>query len=140
MGKCIECGLLAIRDENEVREADPSVKDSGACFFKERSFFALFCYATSDSFPTIQNPIKGRETIGLLSAENKCPKWTPVRPGKTPKEHEEMVVLEELRNRQSFAEEKSERHAKRTLPGQITCGNRTLRGMRNCDKMTLCVK
>lgn len=115
MVKCVTCGLLAQRDEHgDPREVESVTRESGFLPTAQRrgkpAFISeLFCYAKSAEFPQqvafgIPGGVKRQ-----LDQEHACLNWRELHPGKSPKEHEEMIVLEEIRNRQSLAEEKAER-------------------------------
>ena len=112
MVKCRECGFLAVRDElGEVCEATRETREKGT----RRDYTghwgcpSLFCYCGSAAFPSVpRNPIQA--IAAAITAAIDCPRWQPWREGKSPKEHEEMGLIEisELRQAQLRHEDREE--------------------------------
>jgi hypothetical protein len=119
--RCVDCGFLAVRDEynDDVCEA--------VHFTRNRSLHksssgnsvraTVFCYRNSSQFP--KNAATGNETqiYDAIRLEIDCDEYRLWRPGKTPKEHEEMTMLEKMESMHSQwrIEDLSDRKVTRTL-------------------------
>lgn len=116
--KCSECGFLAVRDHyNEaVCETTLDCRTRGQHKSSNGNATAadFFCYRTSESFRSFQ-PVSERDGIAkatnnprveraqVLTVEIECDSFFRYRPGKSPKEHEEMTFLQEVDSRNATA-------------------------------------
>lgn len=101
MPRCAECGLLAVTDEYDrsvVSEAVTETRKTGSQPNKDKpsSKARFFCYANSDAYEVTEG--KAKETVlVVLSNERACDSFRKYHPGKSPKEHEEMTLMEQMR-------------------------------------------
>ena len=129
VAKCIDCGFLAIRDHynDEVREATEHCRATGRHQSSRGNGTPakFFCYASSPAFPAYAKPGEFRPppsdrltaeqmaaghpppskptpaSILAFGTEVDCCEYCQWRPGKSPKEHEEMSFLQEVEARSS---------------------------------------
>ncbi len=108
--KCADCGFLTVRDEyNELPcEATPRTRSTGNHQSSNgKSVSAkLFCGKDNPAFPQpeeildrgMHNPIsQSHPNVQAIQTNIECGDFHRYRPGKTPKEHEEMTILEQVR-------------------------------------------
>lgn len=108
--QCKTCGFLTLRHfkTSEMIEAIPLWREQGAYGGHDLHTRPAqwVCYLNSPAFPP--RPPKGasHETDETCSAREiqtpiNCDEWRAYRPGKNPKEHEDMTILEQVRSEQS---------------------------------------
>lgn len=104
MGKCKDCGFLGSYSPPGDTPESATQKDRteawhdgkrGGC---ETSRF--YCYWDCPEFPRIKTNVKV-EILPLIDQEVSCGKWRKWWPGKSPKEHHDMTILEQVRAEQS---------------------------------------
>ena len=109
--RCGDCGLLTIRKlgTHETMEVVKQWRRTGEYTDDHpRRPANVFCSIASESFPgsgTVQNE---RESLSLMDKEIECPRFRKWIPGKSPKEHEEMSILEAVRSEQKSFEDREE--------------------------------
>jgi hypothetical protein len=106
---CFRCGFLANRNF-QTGNADETINDTRITGLTIHGHTAqFFCYANSPSFLFPQ-----RDSGMLIWPPMHCSSIVPYKEGKPPKEHEEMTLLEKVReeNRVAFMAQKEmyERH------------------------------
>jgi hypothetical protein len=111
--KCVECGFLAIRDEydNSTCEAPPESRQRGIHKSSHGNITPakFFCYKNCPVFDApvmpsgrdrnMHSPRTENETLKSINNEIDCDLFFTWRPGKSPKEHEEMMLLQEVERR-----------------------------------------
>ena len=111
--KCKTCGFLARRDrDGDTREVEKKARETGQLPNSVLNGIWIsepFCYTTSNEFHQILQFANPQAVLAEFNREHSCPKWIAWRPGRSPKEHEEMIALEEIRTQQRISEEKAER-------------------------------
>ncbi len=114
MARCIDCGLLAIADEETGRSriAPDQLREKGYLLSADgRAIEAhVFCHRGSDAFPTNLPLHSPSELVEKLSAENECTLYRRWIKGKSPQEHEEMSILERLQLEHERAHLDQRRH------------------------------
>jgi hypothetical protein len=99
MPKCNECGFLAVRDEytEEICESSEFTRSRG--MHKSSSGSAvtanLFCYANSHAFPDVSGKADFKKAAAI-NEEVPCPQFMHWLKGRTPKEHDEMSILQKV--------------------------------------------
>ena len=115
--KCADCGFLGVFDErtDEVKEATARARQSGeqATSAQTTHRAKVFCYrnAREMDWATI-NP---EQVATLVNEPIDCVSYLAWSPGKSPKEHEEMTILEKVKaefakNREEDLREADRRH------------------------------
>jgi hypothetical protein len=61
----------------------------------------LFCYAASPHFVKVETPRDSDEVVQSIGREIDCKSWRQWHEGKSPQEHEEMTILEQVRSEQA---------------------------------------
>lgn len=126
--QCVKCGLLAIRnvEDSHVYAADELVRKGGVLPMRQlpgtrephrgvsliHRSDTLICYVGR---PEMRCPPETAHCLPFIIVEHHCPKFVPWLPGKSPKEHEDMTILEQVRTEQAIfqMEEKREREKQR---------------------------
>ena len=111
--KCKEWGFLAVRDmykPTEIQEALYTCRETGRqlAYNGMMKPAHMFCYINVRELrPGGQNA----ESLALIGDAIDCDQFTPWHKGKTPKEHEDMVLLQEVDRRNRDAREEDRRLA-----------------------------
>ncbi|MFT4557953.1 MAG: hypothetical protein ACKVII_05560 [Planctomycetales bacterium] len=118
--KCSECGLLTVRDEynDEPCEATEFTRKKGQHKSSNGTTTTakVFCYAASSTFPEQPGPGLGKgqwatdhvpPVVTTIEQEIECIQFCSWRPGKSPKEHEELITIKQLTYDVEKAEEES---------------------------------
>jgi len=114
---CADCGYLFVRDTKTMdpREAIDSVREHGRQNNADTSGAPanLYCYKARPELPG--KSFDPNEIVRALNQAHDCPEWTKYLPGKMPKEHEEMAIVEKVReeNRLARLQDKRDRDAER---------------------------
>jgi hypothetical protein len=108
--KCRDCGYLAsrIKADNSPVEAVSRVRDAGQFSLQESR--EVLCYRGFSGFP-VNGTLTDRPLAVALEKEIACPEFTVWLKGKTPKEHEDMSILEKVRQEYRQSQEDAERKA-----------------------------
>mgnify|MGYP002625960748 FL=1 len=139
--KCKECGYLSVRsaDDSSVMSASESVRNDGKTRIRQTRMHSesigapihvntqdtLICFLGQPEFETdlkeLDSPL---ETIAKARS---CLEYRPWIPGKTPQEHEEMSLLEQVRvetaefrrqeeeRRQQWRDEDNQKHTEQLV-------------------------
>ncbi len=114
MARCIDCGLLAIADEEtaQSRIAPDQLREKGYLLSADGRAIEtrVFCHRGSDAFPSDLPVHSPGELVEKLSAENDCKLFRRWIKGKSPQEHEEMSILERLQLEHEIAHLDHRRH------------------------------
>ena len=100
MPKCSECGFLALRTpENQILEATRRTRTSGEYIGPNgdrRTASGLFCKGESVALSTdqIHRANQAETIVKVIGNERDCRRFVPYSEGKSPKEHEERVMLD----------------------------------------------
>ncbi len=148
--KCAKCGLLAVRDENGngALEAIEAIRKTGILPCRTGSTInaKFFCKRQSEAFPPlVHDPVRSQlsppenPAVVTLNKDRECGVYRLWIPGKTPKEHEEMTIIErierlnnQMRQEDILRQEKWNRHNSRwTVVAGIAAVLR--RACRNCS-------
>ncbi len=139
MVTCKTCGMLAQKkyDTKATIEVEQRTRDDGATGTPANA--DLFCYMASSAFP--KRPSKrsdeqqcSHEVLVLrqISTEIECDLWRQYRKGKSPKEHEEMTILDRVaaENRAEQAASRAEQAAfqSQEIKAGLTSGKPTVSG------------
>lgn len=116
---CLDCGYLAVRDEytESTCEAIKATRTTGwhQSSMGNSTPADLFCYKTSPAFPITDGTGQDCSLDDLhvlqLRTEIECATWIAYYPGKSPKEHEEMSVVEQMRCEQLAFQQQERRRA-----------------------------
>jgi hypothetical protein len=111
--KCRDCGYLAIRDpfspNPAMTEAYELVRNQGWQNDSrgKRTIARLYCYAKKRTFanPLVDQPQK---IVAEIGQEIECDAFRPWHPGKSPEKHEEMTILETVREENRQAQERAD--------------------------------
>lgn len=110
MAKCVECGYLAIRDEHGKGAFEtPKLARTKGVFKNSKNLTEnadIYCYVQSQAFPVlgpmpqrdVHKPFDIHPVVKAVNEEHDCQKLRIWSPGKSPKEHEEMSHLEEVKS------------------------------------------
>lgn len=125
--QCVNCGLLAVRNlkDSYVYPADELLRGRGLLPIRDfpgdmephrgvskiRRSDTLLCYVGR---PEMNCPPETYNCTAFINAEHDCPRFTPWIRGKTPKEHEEMGILEQVRAEQAIFRIEEEGHNRTT--------------------------
>lgn len=107
MGKCADCGYLAVRNRHDysLNEADPDFREKGiaATVYTEDGrnphrlhrdiplCFAM-CQYLGDAFKSLNDPSNpSKQVTSVIQTDNDCKEFIKWRQGFTPKEHREMM-------------------------------------------------
>ena len=116
MAKCSECGFLCHRDTTtaELVELHYKTRDAGQVLFThhggETTRWPVVCFVRERKFPDFQQPT---EIMSTITAEIACPKFTPWAHGFSPKEHFQMLQMDEMRRWQKEMSDQNQRHNSR---------------------------
>ncbi len=107
--KCIECGFLAVHDEEGRGAFEAGKETRTSARMLRRNGVAIpadwFCSQKSDAFPDLVQltrrdgtPGKSSDPIILaeLNQDRECDSCRAYIPGKSPKEHEDMGIIERV--------------------------------------------
>jgi hypothetical protein len=130
--RCRACGLLAVRDEHgsgaheaiKYTRAEATVRRLDGKIISAE----FFCRASSPAFPRL--PYSGsdrtsfpkpeeRQAMAALSQDRTCDSFRVWSPGKTPEEHENMGIVEQVRAESLAFREETERTAERRHQEQL---------------------
>jgi hypothetical protein len=111
--KCRDCGFLAIRDpfspNSTMTEAYELVRNQGwqNASSGKRTIARLYCYANQKTFanPLVDQP---KKIVAEIGQEIECDAFRLWHPGKSPEKHEEMTILERVREENRQAQERAE--------------------------------
>ena len=117
--KCAECGLLALRqsETRDAHEAEQRTRESGhATGFTESNPYCFAqaqridkeCFELKQTAEYSTNPYAG--VLAVIQHDRECARFVPWQPGRSPKEHQEMVNAQEL---QRFQDERQAKDQER---------------------------
>jgi len=122
MAKCSECGLLCGRDTatGELKHVDVATRQSGKFpphrsapdgkrWYSERPTCFVLAAVLDDPDQSPEPDV----VLGIINADRDCPRFTPWRHGFTPKEHAEMLQMNEMRQWQERMADENKRHNSR---------------------------
>lgn len=122
MVKCIECGLLAVKDEYTKKscEADKETRETGLHSSSEGNLTPAkwTCYGNSPKFKDPESWRYGQltkegdeenDTLAAFKENVDCDKFLAYHPGKSPQEHEDMSFQEKMQIQQIEFERRIER-------------------------------
>lgn len=125
MPTCSTCGFLAMRDGRETVEVLRNSRTKGVRIPPNRPIpvpASFYCYAGSNCLesPT-GDGVTAKDALRSIEREHDCADWILWRAGKTPKEHEEMSLLEQVRAEQAaWREEERQERLQRFLSERTT--------------------
>jgi hypothetical protein len=102
--KCQDCGYIGarIKGREEPIEVVDRLRLHGQ--FSRDETHEVICYANSPQFP-IDHITSDAEFVATISREIACQKFITLIPGKSPKEHEGVTILEQVREENRKAQE-----------------------------------
>jgi len=104
--QCKNCGYLAVDEPTggSAVEAKPRVRERGEHLDSKgkSSPASVHCYLQKRQMH-IESPRTGEKVLAVIAEKIECDRFRAYRHGKTPKEHEEMTILDEVKaeNRES---------------------------------------
>ena len=113
--QCCKCGFLAVRnvEDSHVYSADERLRANGVLPMRDfpgsrephlgasliRRSDTVLCYLGRVEMTC---PPQTNNCIDAIRLNHECPRFVPWLPGKTPKEHEDMSILEQVRTEQAI--------------------------------------
>lgn len=95
--KCIDCGRLGLREqkgERQLREAEKTWRDTGD-FSAVPMLHSAYRTAPECGLNMLKFSHVPEEIREQINQDRECPEYIKWRPGRTPREHDEMKLLEE---------------------------------------------
>ena len=112
--KCADCGFLAIRDEytEDVKEATRRVRERGEAVTSAQNTHRakVFCYEGVRRMLPLN--MDAQQVAAMVNEEIECGEFRKWSEGKTPKEHEEMTILEQVKEENATARQEDIRRQK----------------------------
>ncbi len=110
MRKCRDCGLLSVRDmlTSEPRSADERARNDGVYASQGKKFVAGFlCRANASNFSGDSSMKSSVAAVESINVSIDCGEFVEWYPAKTPREHEEMTIIERVRAENDAARQES---------------------------------
>lgn len=99
MVQCSKCGLLAVRDRQTDKPVEVTLysrQEGLQKTIKSECLAKVFCYKDKRQFDWSQAN-NGGPVVREINEHIECADYLPWQPGKTPQQHEEMSLLEQVR-------------------------------------------